>query len=70
MAILLHHWPLPTSAAASLFVSSLRMTYAIFAAEEEIIVAVYCETAEVYLSLGSGGGGGGDIHQAIACHPW
>ena len=46
------------------------MAYAVFAAAAELIVAVYHETAAVFLSLGSGVAGDGDRKWVIARHPW
>ena len=46
------------------------MAYTIFAAAAELIVSVYHEMATVSLSLGSVGGGNGDIKWVIDRHPW
>ena len=47
-----HHRPLLTPPAACLFVSYGCVTYIIFAATKELIVAVFQETAAVFLSIG------------------
>ena len=66
--VLYHYGPLLTPPEACLFISYGCVKYRIFAATADVIVDIFQEAAKVYLFIGSGYGGGGEIQRDIAHH--